>query len=119
MPVFFHAVSCRPDPWPARRVRGRMFRYFKDSQMLSQGIMMALNAEGEINEIDRTCRKVKVVNGLPDVASWFNAWMELGNLLLSQAADDVKRGRRVSAAHKFRRASVYFGLCERYVPHTD
>jgi dienelactone hydrolase len=96
-----------------------MFRYFENSQMLSQGILMALNSEGEINEIDRTCRKVKVVDGLPDVTSWFAAWMELGNLLLSQADDDVKRNRRVSAAHKLRRASVYFGLCERYIPHTD
>jgi dienelactone hydrolase len=96
-----------------------MFRYFRDSQMLSQGVLLALNAEGEINEIDRACRKVKVVNGVPEVTSWFNTWTELGNLLLSQAGDDVKRKRRISAAHKFRRASVYFGLCERYIPHTD
>src|SRR5258708_5471341 len=96
-----------------------MFRYFKDSQMLSQGIMMALNAEGEINEIDRTCRKVSVSNGLPEITSWFNAWTELGELLVGQARADLEAKRRVSAAHKLRRASVYFGLCERYVPHTD
>lgn len=96
-----------------------MFRYFKESQMLSQGVLLALNAEGEINEIDRALRKVQVENGIPEVASWFNAWTELGSILLSQAEADRKRKRRVSAAHKFRRASVYFGLCERYIPHTD
>jgi hypothetical protein len=97
----------------------RMFRYFKDSQMLSQGVLLALNAEGEINEIERTLRKVSVESGIPEITSWFNAWTELGNLLLSQAADDLTSKRRISAAHKFRRASVYFGLCERYIPHTD
>jgi dienelactone hydrolase len=96
-----------------------MFRYFKDSQMLSQGVLLALNAEGEINEIDRTCRKVSVSNGLPEVTSWFRAWTELGDLLTRQAEDDIRAKRRVSAANKLRRASVYFGLCERYIPHTD
>lgn len=96
-----------------------MFRYFESSQMLSQGFLLAMNADGEINEIDRTCRKVSVTNGIPEVTSWFNAWAELGDLLTRQAGDDLKRNRRVSAAHKLRRTSVYFGLCERYIPHTD
>lgn len=96
-----------------------MFRYFENSQMLSQGVLLALNSGGEINEIDRTCRKVAVTNGIADVGSWFEAWTGLGGLLNEQADADLKRGRRVSAAHKIRRASVYFGLAERYIPHTD
>ena len=96
-----------------------MFRYFENSQMLSQGFLLAMNADGEINEIDRACRKVTITNGVPEIASWFNAWTELGDLLTRQADDDLRRNRRVSAAHKLRRASVYFGLCERYIPHTD
>jgi len=96
-----------------------MFRYFEGSAMLSQGFLLGMNADGEINEIDRTCRKVTVTNGIPEVTSWFNAWTELGDLLTRQADDDLKRNRRVSAAHKLRRTSVYFGLCERYIPHTD
>ena len=96
-----------------------MFRYFENSQMLSQGFLLAMNADGEINEIDRTCRKGKLTNGVPEVASWFDAWTGLGDLLTRQAEDDIRRNRRISAAHKLRRASVYFGLCERYIPHTD
>jgi dienelactone hydrolase len=96
-----------------------MFRYFEGSRMLSQGVLLALNAEGEINEIDRTCRKVRVANGIPEVGSWHEAWTEIGELLIRQADADVNAKRRISAAHKLRRACVYFGLCERYIPHTD
>lgn len=97
----------------------RMFRYFPDSAMLSQGFQLALNCEGEINEFDRTARKIKVSNGLPDTGSWFTEWNALGDLLVGQAEDDLKKKRRISAAHKIRRACVYYGLCERYIPHTD
>jgi pimeloyl-ACP methyl ester carboxylesterase len=96
-----------------------MFRYFENSAMLSQGVLLALNAGGEINEIDRACRKVVTKDGLPDTSSWFHAWTELGDLLVSQAEADLAKRRKLSAAHKIRRACVYYGLCERYVPHTD
>ena len=56
-----------------------MFRYFESSPMLSQGFLLAMNADGEINEVDRTCRKVTITNGIPEVTSWFNAWTELGD----------------------------------------
>jgi dienelactone hydrolase len=96
-----------------------MFRYFPDSTMLSQGFLLAMNCDGEINEIDRTNKKIEVTNGLPDIGSWHREWNALGDLLLKQVEDDLAKNRRVSAAHKIRRACVYFGLCERYIPHTD
>src|SRR4051812_45003080 len=96
-----------------------MFRYFPESAMLSQGFLLAMNCDGEINEIDRTNKKISVSNGLPDISSWHREWNALGDLLLKQADDDLAKKRRVSAAHKIRRACVYFGLCERYIPHTD
>ena len=96
-----------------------MFRYFETSPMLSQGVLLALNAGGEINEIDRACRQVATKDGLPDVSSWFQVWSELGDLLVGQSEADATKRRHLSAAHKIRRACVYYGLCERYIPHTD
>ena len=96
-----------------------MFRYFESSPMLSQGVLLALNAGGEINEVDRACRKVTTKDGMPDVSSWFSAWTELGDLLIEQADADLRKRRKLSAAHKIRRACVYYGLGERYIPHTD
>jgi len=87
--------------------------------MLSQGVLLALNAGGEINEIDRACRQVATKDGLPDVSSWFQVWSELGDLLVGQSEADATKRRHLSAAHKIRRACVYYGLCERYIPHTD
>src|SRR6516162_3618847 len=98
MRVFFYAAAGRAvNSGGVREGGSRMFRYYKDSQMLSQGVLLALNAGGEINEIERALRKVTVENGIPEVSSWFDAWTELGNLLLGQAADDLKHRRRVSA----------------------
>ena len=96
-----------------------MFRYYSGSQMLSQGVLLALNSGGEINEVDQACRRVTVTDGLPDTTSWFNSWTGLGDMLIGQANDDIARNRRISASNKLRRACVYFGLCERYIPHTD
>ena len=61
-----------------------MFRYFEGSQMLSQGFLLAMNAGGEINEVDRACRKVVAKDGIPEVSSWFSAWTELGDLLVAR-----------------------------------
>jgi dienelactone hydrolase len=102
-----------------REDSGPMFRYFENSPMLSQGVLLALNAGGEINEIDRACRQVETLDGLPDVTSWHRAWSGLADLLNSQADADIAKGHRLSAAHKVRRACVYYGLCERYIRHTD
>jgi hypothetical protein len=32
------------------------FQYFPDSPMYSQGVLLALNAGGDINDVDRACR---------------------------------------------------------------
>jgi len=96
-----------------------MFRYFENSQMLSQGVLLALNSGGEINEIARACGEVSIANGIPEIGSWFDAWTRLAGVLVDQAEADLAKGREPSAAHKLRRACVYYGLCERYIPHTD
>ena len=81
-----------------------MFRYFPESPMLSQGVLMALNAGGEINEIDRACRAVELRDGVPLPGPWYDAWSGLGAVLMEQAAADEARGRLASAAPKYRRA---------------
>ncbi len=96
-----------------------MFTYLENSRMLSQGFLLAMNSDADINEVDRAYRNVKVVDGIPDVTSWHQSWTGLGELLIKQADEDLRAGHRVSAAHKLRRACVYFGLCERYIPHVD
>jgi dienelactone hydrolase len=87
--------------------------------MLSQGILLALNAGGDVNDIERACRSVVVNGGLPDVTSWFNGWAGIARTLVDQAVIDEQNGRRISAGHKYRRAAVYFAVAERYIPHTD
>ena len=96
-----------------------MFRYFEDSPMLSQGVLLAFNSGGDVNEIDRACQAVVVHNGIPEVGSWFDAWTGLARLLIGQAEADEAKGGRISAAHKHRRAAVYYAMAERYIPHTD
>jgi dienelactone hydrolase len=96
-----------------------MFTYFPDSQMLSQGVLLAMNSDADINEVERALSKVTVKDGLPDVTTWYEAWTGLGELLVKQAEADIAKDRRISAANKVRRAAIYFGLCERYIPHTD
>lgn len=97
-----------------------MYRYFPKSAMLSQGALLAMNAGADINELDRALKQVEVgADGAPDLGSWYDAFQGLVETLWQQAADDERRGHRLSASHKYRRAAVYAGLAERYVPHTD
>jgi dienelactone hydrolase len=96
-----------------------MFRYFKDSTMLSQGVLLAFNSGGDVNEIDRACRAVALREGVPDVTSWFDAWTGVASMLTQQAEADEAHHRAISAAHKYRRAAVYYAMAERYTPHTD
>src|SRR5712692_2805665 len=113
--------------WPGRWRRtgsliasaSPVFSYYPDSPMLSQGVLTALNSGGELNEIDRACRAAVVTNGVPDVSSWFDAWTGVASVLGDQANADEARGYSVSAAHKWRRAAVYYAIAERYIPHTD
>jgi dienelactone hydrolase len=78
-----------------------------------------MNSDADINEVDGAYRAVTVKDGVPDITSWYDAWSALAGLLTRQADEDLAGGHRVSAAHKLRRAAVYHGLCERYIPHTD
>jgi len=96
-----------------------MFRYFEGSAMLNQGVQLALNSGGEMNEIDRACKAAVVRNGVPEVGSWFDGWTGVAKVLEDQAAADEARAHAISAAHKYRRAAVYHALAERYIPHTD
>src|SRR5579883_2668611 len=87
----------RQDP-SRRKGRDRMFRYFENSQMLSQGVLLALNSGGEINEIARAGGEVSIANGIPEIGSWFDAWTRLAGVLVDQAEADLAKGREPSAA---------------------
>jgi dienelactone hydrolase len=96
-----------------------MFKYFEDGMMLTQGFQLAMNCGADINEVDRACKASVVVDGVPEPGAWYDAWVGVGLVLEAQAAEDEKKGRKVSASNKYRRASVYHGIAERYIPHTD
>jgi dienelactone hydrolase len=98
------------------------FQYFPDSPMYSQGVLIAINMGGDINDIDRACRDFRDFRertDIPEGQAWHEAWSAVAARVAAQARDDEAAGRLVSAGHKHRRACVYYILAERYLHSTD
>jgi dienelactone hydrolase len=106
---------------PSQKKDGRRmaFQYFPATAMYSQGIMLALNAGGDINDIDRALRSVQKDDGVPDLSAWYESLSALAGEVAAQASADEAAGRLVSAGHKHRRACIYYVLAERYLEISD
>jgi dienelactone hydrolase len=95
------------------------FQYFPDAPMYSQGVLIALNVGGDVNEIDRACRGFAERGESPSGVAWYESWSAVADVVAGQASADEAAGRLLSAGHKHRRACVYHILAERYLDSTD
>jgi dienelactone hydrolase len=95
------------------------FQYFPEDPMYSQGVLLAINVGGDINEIDRACRGFAGRGESPSGVAWYESWSAVADVLAGQASADEAAGRLLSAGHKHRRACVYYILAERYLDSTD
>jgi naringenin degradation protein FdeB len=95
------------------------FQYFPDAPMYSQGVLIAINAGGDMNDIDRACRNFAGRGDKPSGVAWYEAWSDIAETVAAQAKDDEVNGRRLSAGHKHRRACVYLILAERFLDSSD
>ncbi|MER7005414.1 alpha/beta fold hydrolase [Dactylosporangium sp. NPDC000555] len=95
------------------------FQYFPDEPMYSQGVLLALNTGADVNEVDRACRSFAERGDTPAGVAWYESWSAVANLVAGQASVDERAGRLFTAAHKHRRACIYYILAERYLDATD
>jgi hypothetical protein len=87
-----------------------MFEYFSDSYYgWNQSLMLALEAGGNINEIDAVCRPLKEMSvskprdGAAEEA-WYASWEGLGRHVEELAINDAEAGHGLTAGRKYLRA---------------
>jgi len=90
--------------------------YFKDDYRWSFNVHIALamgrSGGGDIGEVDQVCRVLQKKSG--DEAAWFREWKRMGDRLRLRGEEDLKKGRRLSAANSFQRACTYYQMGERF-----
>src|ERR1044071_5588371 len=93
-----------------------MFMYFPTNYVWSMAAVAALNNGGLIDEVDRACRPVLEAsqNG-DDVGTelLYASWAAVADPLVGAPEADEAIGRRIGAADKFYRASLYTSQAER------
>jgi hypothetical protein len=82
------------------------FQYFPDAPMYSQGVLLALNAGGDINEVDRACRGFAERGESPSGVAWHESWSAVADVVAGQASADEAADRLLSAAHKHRASTA-------------
>lgn len=95
------------------------FHYFPERPMYSQGVMLALNMGGDINDIELACRDFAEGRAELGGATWYEAWSALAQRVATQARSDENAGRMLTASHKHRRACIYYIVAERFLDSTD
>ena len=102
-----------------------MFEYFSGSYYgWNQSLMLALEAGGNINEIDAVCRPLKEMSvskprdGVAEEA-WYASWEGLGRHLEELAVNDAEAGHWLTAGRKYLRASIYYLIAEKNLSHRD
>jgi hypothetical protein len=93
-----------------------MFEYFADNYVWNLAVNIALATGGQIGEIDEVCRPLQAISTVPGDAGtveFFKSWCAMAERLVKQAEIDLRDGHELSAAARFRRASVYFSTAER------
>lgn len=82
---------------------------------------MALDMGANVDEVDRACRPLRdcsFLAGQDPAQAFFNAWIDAGKKLQKAAEADEIAGRFLSAAEKYRRATIMYITGERMPAHT-
>jgi len=104
-----------------------MFEIFPDNYVWNLSVNIAISSGGHITEIEEACREVMEASREGDdngTEAFFDAWCRVADRLVGQAEADEAAGHPFSAAHKLRRAAVYYMICERmqsrhYAPRAE
>jgi len=90
--------------------------YFPEDYRWSFNVHIALamgrSGGGEVGEVDQVCRALRKKPG--DEAAWFREWTRMGDRLRLRGESELKKGRRLTAAGNFQRASTYYQMGERF-----
>jgi fermentation-respiration switch protein FrsA (DUF1100 family) len=96
-----------------------MYTYF-DDYPADLAFGMAMDMGANLDEIDRACRHLRdgglAASADPSIAL-FEAWTAGAERLRNAAEQDAAAGRRVSAAEKYRRATIMYLTGERLPSH--
>ena len=93
-----------------------MFEYFDGNYTWNMAVNLALGMGGSIGDIDDVSRSLRTVARQNDdeaAEQFFAAWSGLGHKVAGLAAKDEDDKRTLSAAAKYRRASIYHIQAER------
>jgi len=98
-----------------------MFEYIKDNYPLNLSLSMALDMGACMDEVYRATRDAADLasDGQDASQAFFRGWVEEGRKLEEAARQDQARGYGLTAAEKYRRASIMFMTAERIPSHTD
>ncbi|MBY8861414.1 hypothetical protein K7711_33410 [Nocardia sp. CA2R105] len=88
-----------------------MFEIFPGNYVWNLSINLALAQGAAIGEIDEACRPL--VGAEPDSEKLFANLCAIADRVRAQADADVAAGHELSAAPRYRRASIYYLTAER------
>ena len=83
-------------------------------------LSMALDMGANMDEIDRACRTLRdegAPRGMDEPRAFFHAWVGAGDALHEAAERDTAAGHHLSAAEKYRRATIMYITGERMPAH--
>ena len=97
------------------------FEYFPGNYMWSQAMVLAFGLAGwhaaDFGDVDRVGRRLKART--PDNAAWHQEWDRMAREAEERAKAAQAKGRQITAAEAYLRASVYYFLGERFLSHED
>ncbi len=99
-----------------------MFEYFPGNYVWNVGINIVLGNGGWIGEVDEACRPaVEAAKLGPDEGATIlvDSWVRVADRVTALGDEDAAKGRKLSAAAKYRRAAAYYASAERMcAPHS-
>ncbi|TPV55728.1 alpha/beta hydrolase [Aestuariibacter sp. GS-14] len=97
-----------------------MFKYFPTNYVWNLSVDLAIEMGARIGEIEEMCAPLQEAAKQPDkegTHAFRNTWANMADKLCGLAAEDIERGRLLSAGEKYKRASSYLITCERLQGH--
>ena len=93
-----------------------MFEYFPGNYVWNVGINIVLGNGGWIGEVDQACRPALEAAKLgadQGTATLIESWTKVADRVARAGDEDAGRGRAMSGAAKYRRATAYYASAER------